>query len=211
MFVDKNLVQHMKETYPAGTRIVLDFMGDDPRPIEPSTKGTVRIVDDMGTVHCDFDNGRRLGLVPGEDSFHVDLEQEKEKNIQVVLCEPGKKARVTTIQNDLASLQKMVGGYIEAVYPFEDPVAIICDEEGKLNGAMPNRSLKDDQGRIYDILTGPFIVTGLSEDNFASLSKDLQGKYCKLFEYPEMFFRVGNEIQAVKVESQDRPRSPKHR
>jgi hypothetical protein len=71
MFVDKNLVQRMKDMYKPGTRIELDFMGEDPRPIAPGTKGTVRIVDDMGTVHCDFDNGRRLGLVPGEDSFHI--------------------------------------------------------------------------------------------------------------------------------------------
>ena len=70
MFVDRNLVQRMKDQYPPGTRIELDFMGDDPRPIAPGTKGTVRIVDDMGTGHCDFDNGRRLGLIPGEDSFH---------------------------------------------------------------------------------------------------------------------------------------------
>jgi hypothetical protein len=44
-------------------------MGDDPRPIPPDTKGTVVSVDDMGTVHCVFDNGRRLGLIPGEDVF----------------------------------------------------------------------------------------------------------------------------------------------
>ena len=71
MYIDHALVKRMKDTYPPGTRIVLDIMGDDPRPIPPGTKGTVRIVDDMGTVHCDFDNGRRLGLVPGEDAFHI--------------------------------------------------------------------------------------------------------------------------------------------
>ena len=71
MFVDQNSVQRMKDMYKPGIRIELDFMGEDPRPIAPGTKGTVRIVDDMGTVHCDFDNGRRLGLVPGEDSFHI--------------------------------------------------------------------------------------------------------------------------------------------
>ena len=71
MFLDRNLVQRMKEQYTVGTRIVLDFMGDDPHPIAPGTKGTVRVVDDMGTVHCDFDNGRRMGLIPGEDSFHI--------------------------------------------------------------------------------------------------------------------------------------------
>ena len=75
MFIDYDLVRRMKEQYPPGTRIQLDYMGDDPRPIEPGTKGTVRTVDDMGTVHCDFDNGRRLGLVPGEDSFHAIAER----------------------------------------------------------------------------------------------------------------------------------------
>ena len=71
MYIDHNLVKRMKDTYTPGTRIQLDHMGDDPHPIPPGTKGTVRIVDDMGTVHCDFDNGRRLGLVPGEDVFHI--------------------------------------------------------------------------------------------------------------------------------------------
>ena len=211
MKVDKELVQRMKDTYPAGTRIVLDSMGDDPRPIEPGTKGTVRTVDDMGTVHCDFDNGRRLGLVPGEDTFHVDMTQEKEKHIQVLLCEPGKKARVTTINNDLKSLQKMVGGYIQAVYPFEDPVGIICDEEGKLNGAELNRSLKDDQGRVYDIIAGPFLITGLTEDDFSSLSKEHQEKYCKMFEYPEMFIRSGREVVAIPIKTPETPKTTKHR
>ena len=77
MYIDRNLVQRMKEQYPAGTRIELDYMGDDPTPIEPGTRGTVRVVDDMGTVHCDFDNGRRLGLVPGEDSFHAITERNR--------------------------------------------------------------------------------------------------------------------------------------
>ncbi|MDD5911710.1 MAG: DUF4314 domain-containing protein [Bacteroidales bacterium] len=77
MFIDYDLVRRMKEQYPPGTRIQLDYMGDDPRPIEPGTKGTVRTVDDMGTVHCNFDNGRNLGLVPGEDSFHVIAERNR--------------------------------------------------------------------------------------------------------------------------------------
>ena len=71
MYTDKNLVQRMEDTYKPGTRIQLDCMGDDPRPIAPGTKGTVKLVDDIGTVHCIFDNGRCLGLIPGEDVFHV--------------------------------------------------------------------------------------------------------------------------------------------
>lgn len=71
MYTDENLVKRTKATYPAGTRIELDQMGEDPRPIAPGTRGTVKLVDDIGTVHCIFDNGRCLGLIPGEDAFHV--------------------------------------------------------------------------------------------------------------------------------------------
>lgn len=73
---ERRSVQRMKDNYPPGTRIMLLRMGDDPRPIEPNTRGTVRAVDDMGTLHCDFDNGRSLGVVPGEDSFRRLTEQE---------------------------------------------------------------------------------------------------------------------------------------
>ena len=64
-----NMAKLYKELYPKGTRIEVVAMGDDPRPIEPGTKGTVDVVDDMGTVHCTFDNGRRLGLIPNVDVF----------------------------------------------------------------------------------------------------------------------------------------------
>ena len=77
MFLDEEIVNDIKERYPEGTRIVLDYMGEDPHPIEPGTRGTVRHVDDIGTVHVDFDNGRRLGLVAGEDSFHKLKERDR--------------------------------------------------------------------------------------------------------------------------------------
>lgn len=63
------IAQKWKEMYPVGTRIVLLAMGEDPRPIPANTRGTVKIVDDIGTVHCEFDNGRQLGLVPEVDRF----------------------------------------------------------------------------------------------------------------------------------------------
>lgn len=67
----RNQAKRYKAMYPAGTRIMLLHMGDDPRPVEDNTRGTVSCVDDIGTVHCSFDNGRSLGLVPGEDSFRT--------------------------------------------------------------------------------------------------------------------------------------------
>lgn len=73
---ERRFAQRMKENYPPGTRIMLLQMGDDPRPIEPNTRGMVKVVDDMGTLHCNFDNGRSLGIVPGEDSFRRLTDQE---------------------------------------------------------------------------------------------------------------------------------------
>lgn len=79
---ERHFAQRMKNNYPPGTRIMLLQMGDDPRPIEPNTRGTVKAVDDIGTLHCNFDNGRSLGIVPGEDSFRKltdeELEEEQE-------------------------------------------------------------------------------------------------------------------------------------
>ena len=68
--MNEGRVKMLKEQYPPGTRIQLDHMGDDPHPIPDGTKGVVDLVDDIGTVHCTFDNGRQLGLCMGEDSFH---------------------------------------------------------------------------------------------------------------------------------------------
>lgn len=71
-------IQQLKEQYPPGTRIQLDHMGKDPNPISNGTKGTVDLVDDIGTVHCTFDNGRHLGLCMGEDSFHKTAEPKQD-------------------------------------------------------------------------------------------------------------------------------------
>lgn len=80
MDYNRKTIESIKQRYPEGTRICVDSMGDDPRPIEPGTKGTVIWVDDIGSVHCNFDNGRRLGLIVGEDSFHV-IQQEEVQEI----------------------------------------------------------------------------------------------------------------------------------
>lgn len=68
--------ERYKKMYPPGTRIELLSMGSDPRPIESGTRGSVAFVDDIGTLHCDFDNGRHLGVIPGEDSFRTLAEEE---------------------------------------------------------------------------------------------------------------------------------------
>ena len=49
----KRKAEYLKKVYPPGTRIVLNSMSDDPRPIQGGTRGTVKVVDDIGTVHCE--------------------------------------------------------------------------------------------------------------------------------------------------------------
>ena len=77
--------ERYKEDYPPGTRIELLSMENDPNPVESGTRGTVKHVDDIGTLHCRFDNGRNLGVVPGEDSFRKltdeELAEERAMNI----------------------------------------------------------------------------------------------------------------------------------
>ena len=114
----------------------------------------------------------------------------KEK-MTVLYVKPGEKPKHIEIENDLEALQRAVGGYIEAVYPYEDPVALIVNEEGKLNGLPLNRALRDEDNDIYDIVAGPFLVVGLGESNFTSLTPALMGKYKKLFHCPEAFIQMG--------------------
>ena len=97
--------------------------------------------------------------------------------MKVLMVEPGKSPYAAEIESGLKSLQAAVGGDIQAVYPYEDPVALICNEEGKLMGLPLNRALFDDDGHIYDIVSGNFLIVGLGEENFTDLSPDLMEKY----------------------------------
>ena len=119
--------------------------------------------------------------------------------ITVLVVEPKKEPYVKTIPSGLESLQHEVGGYIEAVYPFEDPVAVIVNEEGKLEGLQLNRGIYDPDGRLYDIFSGTMLVVGLGEENFASLSPELVTKFAKMYELPEMFIRINGEMRAFPI------------
>ena len=66
--------------------------------------------------------------------------------MRVLKVEPYQLPEVKEIDSGLSSLQHEVEGWIEATYPFEDPVAIICNEEGKLNGMEYNRAIRDENG-----------------------------------------------------------------
>lgn len=120
-------------------------------------------------------------------------------NIKILVVEPGKKPYAKEIDSSLKSLQHEVGGYIEGIYPFEEPVAIVCNEEAKMEGLPLNRALRDDEGEIYDIVAGTFLVVGLTDDSFGSLSDDLIQKFSNHFNPPETFINIGGKIVVAPV------------
>ena len=119
--------------------------------------------------------------------------------MNVLMVEPGKAPYEMQIGSDLQSMQAVVGGYLEAVYPFEQPVALVCRESGKLDGLTLNRALRDSDGDIYDIIAGTFFIAGLGESDFTDLPHELAEQFAERFRQPEMFMRVDGKIVAASM------------
>ena len=116
--------------------------------------------------------------------------------MQVVIVESKKKPVVQNIDGSLASMQQIVGGTIQAVYPFEKPVALICNDEGKLLNLSLNRALRDSSGAIYDIVAGTFFLCAapVDSDRFESLTDEQAQTYIERFAMPEQFIKVNGAI-----------------
>lgn len=128
-----------------------------------------------------------------------EITDERKEMMDVLLIKPGMYPQAVKIGSELEDLQKAVGGDIEATYPFDDEVALVVNAEGKFNGSELNRSLKTEDGQLYDIIAGDFLVVGLTEDDFGSLSPELMEKFEKHFHQPETFIRMGRSIMAMPL------------
>lgn len=118
--------------------------------------------------------------------------------MKVVIVEPLTSARIADIEESLDAYQRIVGGYIECVYPFTD-ACIVCNEEGKMRGLTLNRELTDSNGNIVDIISGTFFIVGLGEDDFKSLTDEQAESYRAMYAEPKMFVKKGTRIVAVPV------------
>ena len=101
--------------------------------------------------------------------------------MKVIMFNPGEKPYVTEIGNELKDLQQAVNGYIQIVYPYDDPVALVLDEDGKLNGAPRNRPFYNDKGKLTDFLYGPFFLCGVGEEDLTDIPDELIAKYMSMF------------------------------
>ena len=133
------------------------------------------------------------------------------ETMTVLLVEPNQHPRPVEIGTELEDLQNAVGGYIEVVYPFDEPVGLVMNEEGKLDGLPLNRALRDDNGEIYDVVAGSFLVVGLTDEDFGSLSPDQMKAFEEKFHSPEVFVRMGRGIMAVPLpdEKVEKPQDKK--
>ena len=202
----------------SGYEEVLD-VSPEPTPDDRETGETVRTprgtfyVTDMSReqmeaagygFHHQSEDGKYLVMANGSRAFAIQNGEAQEhaapEKMTVLVVEPRKEPYVKEIDPGLHSLQAEVGGDIGATYPFSDPVALVCNDEGKLIGLDLNRGLRDETGEIYDIMAGTFLVVGLDGEDFASLSPELAQKYTEHFRQPEQFISLGGQIIAVPVE-----------
>lgn len=157
--------------------------------------------------HHESEDGKYLIMANGSRAFAIPSgaapEHTAPEKLTVLVVEPMKEPYVKEIDTGLHALQAEVGGDIAASYPFDDPVGLVLNDEGKLIGLDLNRSLRDEHGEIYDIVAGTFLVVGLGSESFASLPPDMIQKYTEQFKRPELFASINGQIVSVPVEPEN--------
>ena len=121
--------------------------------------------------------------------------------MKILKLEPNETPVIMEIEGSLASMQSVVGGRIQAVFPFPEEVALICNEEGKLMGLPYNRTLRNEEtDEAYDIICGTCFLCGAPADcdNFTDLTLEQLQKYTEYYRQPEQFLKIGSHIIVIK-------------
>ena len=123
------------------------------------------------------------------------MSENNTEKIRVLLFEPGKYGRAIEIDDTLEGMQQTVGGWIEEYMPFEDDVALVCNDEGKMLGLPLNRAIEGEDGKIMDVICGDFFIcyAPIESERFLSLPPELAEKYKEKFEWPEQIFMKNGE------------------
>ena len=131
-----------------------------------------------------------------------------DSKIKVLLVEPEKYPKEIVIDDSLEAMQEVVGGDIEEYMPYDDDVAIICNEEGKMRGLPLNRAVyvqDNDKKEMVDIICGKFFICYAppESESFQSLPDDMMKKYKEQFKYPERFLRKWAAISWLNLLSRN--------
>mgnify|MGYP000621080225 CR=1 FL=1 len=95
---------------------------------------------------------------------------------------PENTPREADIEHTLEAEQAVVGGTIQAVYPWRDSACIVCNDNGIAENLPLNRMLGD-----YDIIHGTFFVCGLTRNDFTDLTPQQMKHYEELYHDPQLF------------------------
>ena len=139
----------------------------------------------------------------------IDFDPEKTQDmthaISVLLLEPGKVAKPALVNNTLEDMQRLVGGHIEAL-SLPGGGQLICNEDGKFLTLPQNRALKDEAGKVVDVLVGTCFICGAKDGEFISLTPDRMKQFKKEFQYPQKCVRRNGEIVAKDIKPHEMER-----
>lgn len=123
-----------------------------------------------------------------------------DNKLKIITCEVGKIAKVDWVENKLEKLQEKVKGCIE-FFDLDNETTIICNDEGKINGMGLNRSIRDNDNKIIDIIGGDFIIVGMKNNgDLKSLDEKQIEKLIDKYKFPEQFFMDNGEIFSIIYE-----------
>ena len=128
--------------------------------------------------------------------------------IKVLVVEPMQPCEVREISG-LDDMQAIVGGHIQAVHPFRDAVALVCNEEGKNLDLPYNRPLTDGLGIPYDMICGTFFLAGVGPEDFISLTDDQIQRYKDL--YDNVMIVTAVKEQPSRENAVEKKKKPKSR
>ena len=122
--------------------------------------------------------------------------------MRILVIKPGQRPEVREIDGTLESMQGIVGGLIQAIYPYEQPVVLVANDEGKMLGLPLNRGLRDEDGELYDIICGTFFIVGapVNSESFASLTNEQTQYFSEMFATPEMFLSINGHLLVLPCE-----------
>lgn len=110
--------------------------------------------------------------------------------MRILIVEPGKHPKEAEIVDSLESMQAVVGGKLQALYPFDDSAAIVCNEEADHLNLPKNRAIYSEDGKtVTTIISGTFFVCDAPfwSEHFLSLSAEQLERYSAIFAVPEIF------------------------
>ena len=150
--------------------------------------------------HIATENWYKGDYILDADDFseiNFDAEEvEPQEKIKVVLLQPGNIAKVAEIDSSYESFKEIVGGGID-MYQLDSRV-VVHNRDGKNDGLDYCRAMRDENGRVLDIIAGTCFVCGTANDNVSSLNEEEISKTLKEFKLPERFYSIGDEINAIR-------------